>query len=168
MPHPSPYQFSAYETQKVKLEAYDNQYIASTGYTWVFNDSEAPLNKSIWEKRKFNKIVNLGNSYIMTTDQLTKDDNGASFVAYLKKICNVNFLNNFIGVGNGGTIKVNGQSYSSPTTQFQVVKGNQITAEAEYYYFNNGIEYIFQNWSDNSTSRIKTFIINSPIQITAN
>jgi len=86
----------------------------------------------------------------------------------LRKVCNVTFQNNFIGVGNGGTIKVNGTKYNSPTSQFQVVDGNTITAEAQYYYFMNGIEYTFTNWSDGSTLPSKTFTINAHNQITAN
>ncbi|MDH7605448.1 MAG: T9SS type A sorting domain-containing protein [Melioribacter sp.] len=71
-------------------------------------------------------------------------------------------------MGNSGTIKVNGTQYNSPTTQFQVVEGNTITAEAQYYYHINGIDYTFTNWSDGSTSLSKTFTINTHNQITAN
>lgn len=163
---PSPKTFTAYETQTVNLAAYDNQNV--NGTTWIFNDSEAPLNLSEWIKEdKSGKNTFLGRSASIST-QLTTSDNGASFVAYLKKIVNVTFQNNFVGVGNGGTIKVNGTAYSSPTSQFQVVEGNTITAEAQYYYHINGIDYTFTKWSDNSSSLSNTFTINTHSSITAN
>lgn len=92
---------------------------------------------------------------------VTINDNSATLVADLKKLCNVTFQNNFVSVGNGGTIKVNETQYNSPTSQFQVVEGNAITAEAQYYYYINGIDYVFTNWNDGSTSLSKTFTINA-------
>jgi len=42
----------------------------------------------------------------------------------------VNFQNNFIGVGNSGNIKVNGTIYSSPTNNFSVTQGTTIEGTA--------------------------------------
>jgi len=41
-------------------------------------------------------------------------DVSTSVVAGLRKICNLTFQNNFVGVGNGGTITVGGSQYNSP------------------------------------------------------
>jgi len=43
---------------------------------------------------------------------------------------NVNFQNNFIGVGNMGNIKVNNTLYSFPSNNFSVIDGNTIDATA--------------------------------------
>lgn len=99
------------------------------GHHWIWNANG--VNNSVWRRVHF---INPSESYDFSNSQSTyysvqNNDINTRLIAGLRKLCNVSFLNNFIGVGNGGTIKVNGQSYSSPTTQFQVVEGNQITAE---------------------------------------
>ncbi|MBA4407094.1 hypothetical protein C0389_07465 [bacterium] len=116
-----------------------NQYVSSTGYTWIFNDSEAPLNPSAWKKDIFNAITPLGSSSSTTTSQLTTSDNGASFVAYLKKICNLTFTS------PGGYVYVNNVLYSSPKTS-NIVAENSVTAQGQWY-FSNGIEYTFDHWT---------------------
>ena len=42
----SPYTFHAINGDQIHLAAYDHQ--NADNYEWVFNDTEAPNNKSIW------------------------------------------------------------------------------------------------------------------------
>jgi plastocyanin len=111
-------------------------------------------------------IRDRGNSSSITTPQLSSDDNGASFVAFLKKICNATFQNNF----SGGIITAGGISGNSPQVR-QVVKQNTITVTAQQLYenYNNsGLDYSFSNWDGGSTSLSKTFTIYNHEQHTAN
>ncbi|MFA3784243.1 hypothetical protein ABRY23_14380, partial [Melioribacteraceae bacterium 4301-Me] len=81
--YPSPYTIpNVYETDRLNLAAYDNQMV--NGKIWFFNDTEYPCEKSHWYKDKFGTLNDLGQLYSFTTSPLTMDDNGASFVAYLK------------------------------------------------------------------------------------
>ena len=71
--------------------------------------------------------------------------------------CNVNFANSFIGVGNGGYIKVNNSTYPSPTNNFQLTEPNNSITVTALNQVLNGIQYIFTNWDDGSTTLIKTY-----------
>lgn len=90
-----------------------------------------------------------------------------TYEAQFRREFNVVFQNNFINVGNGGTINVNGQSYSSPTIQFQVVEQDAITASAQGQGL-NGIEYTFTQWSDGYPSSYRTFYPSAHSTYTAN
>ncbi|MFZ6034234.1 MULTISPECIES: hypothetical protein [Melioribacter] len=135
-------------------------------YHWIWNLNG--INNSEWRKEN----IVTGNASFSnaqyTSYTVQSNDVNTKLIAGLRKVCNVTFENNFTSVGNGGTIKVNGVQYSSPTSQFQVVEGNTITAEAEYYYHINGINYTFLNWSDGSTSRSHAFSISQHEAIKAN
>ena len=72
-------------------------------------------------------------------------------VAYKTK-----FQNSFIGVGNGGSIKVNDVQYSSPTSNFLVNNQSTIKGEATYQVY-SGIEYFFNHWNDGVTLNPRTF-----------
>ncbi len=76
-----------------------------------------------------------------------------SYTAFFLKEFNIVFRNSFVGVGNGGVIKVNGTQYNSPTSTFPVREGTSITGEA-IYQVSNGIEYLFDHWSDGSTNYV--------------
>lgn len=147
--------------ETIALEAIDQD--DDQGYYRIWNTSG--MNNSKW---KLNDVPIVGARYRNYTHTVHNDDNRSTITADLKKLCNVTFENNFTSVGNGGTIKVNGIQYSSPTSQFQVVEGNTITAEAEYYYHLNGINYTFLNWSDGSTSLSHAFSISQHEAIKAN
>jgi hypothetical protein len=91
------------------------------------------------------------------------NDNYATIVADLKMIYSVTFQNNF----GGGTITVNGQSYSAPTSPFQVVEQNAITASAQGQGL-NGIVYTFTQWSDGNPYSYRTFYPSAHSTYTAN
>ncbi len=166
---PSPYTFTAYETQTINLQAYDNQNI--NGQTWLFNDTEAPNSKSEWGKNVLNNISVL--SYSQSTSyQAAVADNGASLVAYLKTYVTPTFQNNFIGVGHGGVITVNNTQVNSPASGFSVVEQNAISAAATGTEI-NGIYYNLSNWTDAnnniiSTNNSATFYPGSNMTYTAN
>lgn len=162
--HSSPYAFTAYEEQQINLQAYDNQYVNES--MWVFNDTEAPLNKSDWKKNVGGDVTFLSSnsSASITADTLISN---ATFIAYLKKYVQPTFQNNFINVGNGGVIKINNVQYNSPAAQDSVIEGNAINATAISQSFNN-ITYYFSNWSTGSTNATETFYPTSNSTITAN
>lgn len=118
------------------FQAYDNQ--SYNNYNWVFNDSEAPLNPSKWQMDYFNSITNIGQSSSTSRPALTSE-NGATFQAVLRKVCNLSFSS------AGGYVYVNGYLYSSPK-EIQVVEQNSATADGQWYY-SNYIEYTFSHWT---------------------
>ncbi|HEX2926552.1 MAG TPA: hypothetical protein VHP38_09905, partial [Ruminiclostridium sp.] len=81
-PRTSPYLFTAYENNKLNLEAYDNQTV--NGKTYIFNNNEGLCNFSNWEKSTINGNYNLGKSQSFTTEALTTGDNNATITAKLK------------------------------------------------------------------------------------
>jgi len=160
-----PYWSEINSGQYVNLEAIEQ---SSGGFNWVWNDnnySDSPINKSKWIRYKETGSDDRSNNKVFSFSATINDYN-CEYVAGLRKKLNATFQNNFIGVGNGGNITVNGSSYSSPTSQFQVVEGNTITVTAQYQEI-NGIRYLFNRWDDNSTYYQKTFTINNHEQHTA-
>ncbi|MCB0747506.1 MAG: hypothetical protein KDC90_08580, partial [Ignavibacteriae bacterium] len=149
----SPYSFAAYETNNINLQAYDNQ--SYNSYNWIFNNTEAPLHPSKWEKR-----INTSASFISnnqsTSYNLLSGDNGVNLIDYLHKICNQNFTNSFVGLSYKGTMKVNGTSYNCPTQDFGVVEQNTISFQPILYQVQNGIGYLFNHWDDSVTTSIRT------------
>lgn len=90
------------------------------------------------------------------------------YIAQFNKEYNVTFKNNFVSVGNIGSIIVNGTQYNNlPISSFPVQEKNTITATAINQVI-NGISYNFVNWSDNSTSMNKTFTPTDHSVYTAN
>lgn len=144
----SPYLFNAYETNTINLQAYDNQLL--NNYTWIYNDSEAPLNKSKWD------IWILGNRTKFADNAITsrialKTENTATFLAVLIKKCNITFRNKHSGGEIGGQIKVNGANYTSPSPNFVVIDKNEIIGNALNHSI-NGIDFSFSSWSDGGGS----------------
>jgi hypothetical protein len=89
------------------------------------------------------------------------------FEADTYKQYSVQFQNNFVGIGNGGIIYVNGTQYNSPTSEFFVRQIDSINASAESQDFNY-IHYTFDHWSDGSTSISKYFKPTTNTTYTAN
>ncbi|MBA4407414.1 hypothetical protein C0389_09075 [bacterium] len=113
-------------------------------YARVFNDTEGSNNKSNW--RKEDQLgVPQGNfsSSVSTSVTLSSSEKNYSYVADMKKLCNATF------VSSGGTVYVDGNSYSSPRIS-PVVEQNSVYAFATNYTA-NGLDYIFAYW-DNSPS----------------
>lgn len=137
----SPYSFTAQTNQTVNLEAIENQ--SSGGYSWIWNDTEAPANSSNWLKyvNGYPSQVNTSISHSFTA---ADNDNNSTYEAGLRKVCNLTFTS------GGGTVYVNGSSYSSPKS-VDVVEQNSVTALGEWY-LSNGIEYTFDHWTDGSQS----------------
>ena len=101
----------------------------AVGYNWIWNSSG--INNSKWQKQLYNNPNMSDLSYDRNTAyNVQSSDNSTKLIAGLRKICKPNFQNSFVGVGNGGVIKVNNTQYNSPTNQFDVVELNPITAYA--------------------------------------
>ncbi len=159
----SPYPFIKNVGNTASLEAIDQN---NSGYYRLWNDTEAPLNKSKWVKRSgsssWNK--NYNKSYSFT---VAENDDGSEYEAGLRKRFNVTFKNQYSGGITGGQIIVNGNTYNAPTSTFNVIEQNTITATAINSTVNE-IGYYFQKWSDNSTEKTDhEFTINSHQEIKA-
>ncbi|MBM4172618.1 MAG: T9SS type A sorting domain-containing protein [Ignavibacteria bacterium] len=133
----------------------DNQGYQRTWHTGTISSSD-------WTRNGVSK-----SPYQTYSFSVAEDDGGKTYMANLRKICNVTFQNSFTGNGNGGTITVNGQNCSSPTSQFQVVELNPITAYAQSQTINN-INYTFSQWNDGNTSNPRTFFPSSHYNYSAN
>lgn len=148
----SPYQIKRFTGNTVTGGAIDQVY-QSINRVW----NGSGINNSDWRVQK--KLGAYSNSLSQSRDYtyaIVSDDNGAALIANLRKIVKPIFQNSFVGVGNGGIIKVNNTQYNSPTSQFNVVELNPITGTAVYQVINE-IGYTFHHWSDNSTTVTKTF-----------
>lgn len=84
--YPSPKQFDAIENQNVNLLAYDNQDISTRRY--LYNDSEAPNQKSKWQQDKFGAFTDLGFTQAITV-VANSNNGGATFRAWLRKNCKI-------------------------------------------------------------------------------
>ena len=109
------------------------------------------MNASEWRRNQF--FFRPDQSFTFT---VSSSDDGATYQAQLRKVCNVNFQNSFVGVGNGGVINVNGSQYNSPTSS-SVVELNPIMAAPVNGQIINGITYTFTRWNDYNTTYQRTF-----------
>ncbi|MDT3695533.1 MAG: hypothetical protein ROY99_04010 [Ignavibacterium sp.] len=139
----------------LQVEAID-QIFNNTNYLW----NQSGINNSVWQ-RKGKSDPGFSNIYNATTRSynytVASNDNGAQIQAAMRKIVKPNFQNSFVSLGNGGVITVNNIQYNSPTSTFDVVELNPITAQAIGGLILNAIYYSFDHWSDGSTSAYKTF-----------
>jgi len=160
---------NTYETITNTLEAIEPQ--SNNGINYLWNDTEGSTNKSKWERKKPGSTIDKGGTQSISPVAVY-DDNGAEFVANMRSYNSVTFQNNFVGVGNGGVITVNGTQYNSPTSQFQVVEQNAITATAsEYFVSSDWIAFSFNNWTwsgGSSTSSTITPTVTGNTTYTAN
>jgi hypothetical protein len=131
----SPFSFSIYETQTMYFQAYDNQQY--NNYDYVFNDTEGTYNHSFWERDYLGVKLNLTNSSAISRTAVASE-NGATFQAVLRKVCNLTF-------NSPGGVYINGSTWSSPKV-VEVVEQNTVTASGQWYY-SNGIEYSFSHWT---------------------
>lgn len=160
----SPFTFNPYESESVNLEAIDDQSYSS--YNWVYNDSEASLNKSNWRKGPGSGDNFVTNNVQVNTHASTSENN-YHYINYLRKVCNISFSNQLNGTTEGGKVTVNGILKDAPTAQFNVVEQNLITASVETHQYFNNINYIFNKWDDNVTSTGRSIYPSSHKQYTA-
>ena len=150
-PKSAPYDRTSYTGDNFQIGAIDQ---SSGGHNWIWNNSGTYNSK--WEKiRNGSNPIDYSNdrntSYIVQSN-----DNSTRLKAGLRKICLIDFQNSFVGVGNGGIIKVNGVQYNSPKLDVPVTELNSVTAQPLNQVL-NGIQYIFTQWNDSSTTTIRTF-----------
>ena len=148
-------QFQKFIGDNISLGAIDQT--DGAGYSRIWNTSGT--NNSNWLRTPWGQgsYALGGASSRNYTYTVASNDNGATLTADLKKVCNITFQNSFTGIGNGGTISVNGTQYNSPTSPFNVVEQNSISGYPDDNYTNNGINYYFDHWSNGSTSASTTF-----------
>jgi hypothetical protein len=123
-------------------------------YTRVWNDAEAPSNKSNWEKRD-NFDVSQGTfaSTASTSRTLSSSEKNYSYVADMKRVCSATFNS------GGGSITANGINGTLSLT-VPVVELNYVTVTTASWYSSDGIEYTFSRWSKDGVSYYSPFIIN--------
>lgn len=109
-------------------------------------------NLSNWQRRAKNQSPELllNSNTRHYTYYVNTNDNGASIIAELKKVVNLNFQNILPGNSSSGTIKVNGSSYNSPKN-VQALEGDHLTFQALTPQIFNYIQYNFQQWNDGHT-----------------
>jgi hypothetical protein len=135
----------------VTLQAVTNQADAQ-GYQRVWNTSG--VNLSNWQL--FNGSYTTKTNSVQYSFTVSSTDQGATYIANLRKLCNITFQNKFINIGNNGTITVNGTQYNSPSSGFSIIEQNQINAVAAIGYLFNGIIYNFQNWTDGNGNYVSS------------
>ncbi|MDT3695536.1 MAG: T9SS type A sorting domain-containing protein [Ignavibacterium sp.] len=158
----SPYDRTAYASFSYAIGAIDQDY---GGYHWVWNSSG--INNSKWLREPKNSGAIDYSFNRNTTYTVQANDKDTKLIAGLRKIVKPNFQNSFVSLGNGGVITVNNIQYNSPTSTFDVVELNPITAQAIGGLILNAIYYSFDHWSDGSTSAYKTFNPGSTTTYTA-
>ncbi|HEX2962180.1 MAG TPA: T9SS type A sorting domain-containing protein [Ignavibacteriales bacterium] len=108
-PRTSPYLFTAYENNKLNLEAYDNQTV--NGKNYIFNNNEGLCNFSYWEKSAGGKTSSLGPNQSFTTEALKTGDDYATITAKLK----------VFKVTTNGTLTENEKWYSNVSLTGDVI-----------------------------------------------
>jgi hypothetical protein len=160
----SPYPFSTAGNNTINLGAIENQ--SYGGYNWIWNDTEAVNYKSKWTRKAANGTRVDKFSGINYSFSAAADDDGSTYEANLRKMCNVTFGNQFSGTSAGGSIEVNGVNQSGPHTA-NVVEQNTIRAVAPHYQDIEDIKYLFDQWSDGTQNRDNTFNIAQHENLTA-
>jgi hypothetical protein len=140
---PSPYYFPALEKQTINFQAYDNQQFGS--YSSVFNDIEAPLNKSQWNKR-VNGVEGPSLSSSQSYSYMANvSDNNGLFIAYLRKN---------LAISENDQTEFNG-TQSAGIVGF-IVKQNTGTITASSTKTIGGNNYVFAGWVDGEKSNPRT------------
>ncbi len=149
----APAQTMGYETDQITIGALSP---TIPNYILAYNENQAPLNKSAWwiydqnYQRQTQTLASATNTFSMQYSQ----DNW-TYEAQMKKLCNITLQNNFIGVGHGGVITVNGNQVNSPSSNNMVVEQNAISATVTGTEI-NGIYYNLSNWTDANNNIIST------------
>ena len=130
----SPKSFSALEGQTLNLAAYDHQTVG--GYEWVFNNTEAPSNKSTWQWRKQGQTTkNISNNQSASHTLVAKDD-GATFADVQRALYDVSRNDKTLfGTTSAGQVAT-------------VVEGNTDSLGAPASKTQNGKTLYFAGWKD--------------------
>jgi hypothetical protein len=156
----SPYSDIALVGQTANIQAYDNNnYNSNNGYYYLFNDTEAPQNKSELKKQGGGTQLNYGSSATCSYT-FQQNDNNSEFVAKLKKICNATFQN------TGNQITINGNYYSSSGT-VQVVEQNTVTVSTVSQYSTTGMDFTFSTWTSGGSNYSSPITVSSTTTYTA-
>jgi hypothetical protein len=149
----SPYSDSTMSGNTAYIQAYDdNNYNPINGYYYLYNDTEAPSNKSELKKQGGGAQQSNGSNSSCSYTFQQNDDN-SEFVAKLRKICNATFQN------TSNQITINGNNYSSSET-VQVVDQNTVTVSTVSSYSSGGMDNVFSCWKKDGNS------YSSPITVT--
>ena len=133
--YPSPKEFTATEGQSINLLAYDNQDIDIRRY--VFNDSEAPNEKSKWDQNRLGVITDL--DYTQATTVESSSANGdAIFRAWLIQSCKIDQTH---------TTEFDGDLTQQNTSY--IVEQNIGSILTQKTKLINGKLYNFAGWTDN-------------------
>jgi|GEM_PF-5683953 len=151
--YPAPYTFYPYNGQTVIMAAYDGQTV--NGSDWLFNDIEAPNNKSSWIRDDFGikDTQSASQSFSFTADS---NYNGASYIAYLKMNTKIslNYQTDFDGTVSKGVVE-------------HVVEQNTGSLSAAQDTIINTRKYIFYQWSDGDLNNPKSFVPTTNTTLTA-
>lgn len=137
----SPYTFTTQNETLLNLTAYDNQ--ISGGYTWVFNDIEAPNSRSNWQKTFADRpavLLGIEQTFSITTN----NDANATITNHQRRLHNVSRIDQTelgnITIGVVATVVQNNT--------------DNITAPATKIV--NGRTLYFTSWSDGVGSNPRT------------
>jgi len=128
----SPYPFHAINGDSIHLAAYDHQ--NADNYEWVFNNTEAPDNKSEWTIREGGKTKPLSSS--QTTTYTTNNDQNAVIADKQKELYHILRKDQTLfGTSSAGMVA-------------KVVKGNTDSLSAPASKTQNGKTLLFAGWKD--------------------
>lgn len=138
-----------------------------SGYSYIWNDTEAPNYKSVWKKwiGANSEIKSYDKNYSFAVNI---NDHNASYVAESRKLCNQSFTSNFVGISYKCTVTVNNSTYNAPTSDFGVVEQDTIKFSVPYYVNLNNIDYLLDKWNDGNTSSSRTVLPNTHYDYVAN
>ena len=146
---------------KIDNELFTN--IGSSGVTKKFGQPTFPHSLTAYDNQTSGDYVRkyqnwTGSNGLNTSNIITPiQAETATYTANFLKQFNITFKNSFVNVGNGGNIKVEGSTESSPTGIYNITQYDQqgISFEAVNQTI-NGISYTFSHWDDGSTSKSRT------------
>ncbi len=138
----APYHFNNMnQGTNISLQAVSPQ-TDNLGYQRIWNTSGVQNSLSSWEQ--YNGSYNFKTNSSQYNFTVSASDNATTYIAESMKSCNITVQNSLDIGGNGGSIKVNGNTVSSPSSGYQVVEQNPIAVQA-LDQTSNGKQYYFHN-----------------------
>jgi hypothetical protein len=157
----APYPFTVVEDGSVTLGAVEDNQTDENGYTRIFNDTEAPSNKSNWLKWKGASSYNSGSSSTINFNA-NYSDNNVVYEAQMKKICNVTFSANI-----SGYLTVSSTNHSYPYTTTVVELNSTASVNAPNQSLDGSVRGEFVKWSDNVTTATRSVTPTGTTEVTA-